>query len=116
MGFDRKMRRQQKKQMAVDGLVKADALLGKLEVMQELANVLGPIGTDLKEARQALAMVIQDQGEADRRFERFRRAIILALRQDFNLTTIEESLDHYEKVLLRDEGTNAPEEVACPSG
>ena len=108
MNFGRKMARQLQKKQGPVQLAKAADLLSKLEGMKELAEVLKPIGEDLKEARLALAMVIQDQGKADRRFARFRKALILALRNDIGLANIEESLTHYEAALAKDE------EAPCP--
>lgn len=109
MSFGRKLARKQK----MAGMAKAADLLGRLEGMKELAEVLKPISDDLREARMALSMVIQDQGEADVRHERFRKALIRALRQDCGLTNIEESIAHYEKALAESEDKEA---APCPPG
>jgi hypothetical protein len=111
MSFGRKIARQHQKKQGSASLAKASDLLGKLEGMKELAEVLKPIGEDLKEARLALAMVIQDQGEADHKHDRFRKALLTALRQDCGFDNIEESVAHYEAQMAALE----TEEVApCP--
>jgi len=109
MGFARNLARQRKKQTGNVSLEKAADLLGKLQGMSELAEVLKPIGEDLKEARLALAMVIQDQGEADRRHERFRQALLAALREHDGFDHIEKVIENYEQQLDRQ-----AEEEPCP--
>jgi hypothetical protein len=46
MSFGRKIARQQQKKQGSASLAKASDLLGKLEGMKELAEVLKPIGED----------------------------------------------------------------------
>jgi hypothetical protein len=55
--------------------------LERLQGVPELVAAIQSVGVDLKEVRQALSMAIQDMGEADHRFNRFRYAIMAALSQ-----------------------------------
>jgi len=110
----RKIARRQK-QDPVKALGSAMQALERLQGVPELVAAVKSVGEDLSEIQKVLAMAIQDLGDLDHRFNRFRYAVTEILAIGGTDTDIAYFEAKYDKETKHDDPAQGPADGKDPA-